>query len=1069
MLNYSVQAGELNDSTQDTLYPGEQVGANPFPGLRPFTIDDSHHFFGREGQVDEVLLKLYQNRSVTIMGYSGSGKSSLMYCGLIPVLYGGFMTDTGPHWKIITIRPGNSPVENLCKSAVSFLLDEGRIAPEDKEIHTAIINSVLRSSPQGLVELAKYLQSSEGDNVFFLIDQFEELFRFKESKDEESINEATTYVNLLLGAVGQREVPAFVSLSMRSDFIGECASFPGLTQMINTSNYLVPQMTRDQKRLAIEGPVAVGSGRISQRLVKRLLSDIGDNQDQLPILQHALMRTWDYWVANREEGEPMDVRHYNAIGRIAQALSLHANEAYDELSLQERGIAEVLFKGITEKNSEGLEMRRPAKVADVAALAQVSDDQVIEVVEKFRKPGRSFLMPGLQVDLKPSSVVELSHESFMRIWTRLSTWVDEEHDSAQMYRRVSDAAAMYQIGKTSLWRPPDLQLALNWQKKQKPTREWGQRYDIAFERAVVFLDTSRITYEAELKSQEMLQRRMLQRARVTNLILALLLLIATGFFVYGFIQKIDADRQRDFAKTKRIEAEAATVEANEQRERAQVALEDNLEKQRQIEFKTKELEINYEKLQVALNTAEYQKGRAERNLADAKIQRDSANIARGEAVRNLDSAIVNYKNSVRLLMLAKAQSLGAKSEGIDDPQLAGLTSMQGYLFHTKYEGKKYDPYIFRGLYYSLAKLYGYNYNAVKIPGGLKNRMYAIAVSGNSTSFYTTGSDGKIVKGDYLNPDAKSVMLFENSGFPNKVLALSKDEKYLVNGSDSSYVEIINLSSTSSKPVKVEGHTRFVTDIKFMPDNSGFITASADRTLRFTNQQSGASKNLLSLPYELKSIDISPNGKQLVGVSAAGKMVLVDLTNNTYKEVWTDDSTIKLKDSTKSLKVANRILSVAWHPNSQMIAFGVEVLNENRKPVRGIVKLLDMQTQSIKELTGHKSGIADLEFSPDGLLLASAGLDSKLQMWVVDHPEDLPIVMDNNNGSVWDVEFTKNSKYLIASCNNGEIRIWPTDPKMLAESVCPKMERNMSQDEWDSYVGQDIDYESTCQSLLFNKF
>jgi WD40 repeat protein len=104
----------------------------------------------------------------------------------------------------------------------------------------------------------------------------------------------------------------------------------------------------------------------------------------------------------------------------------------------------------------------------------------------------------------------------------------------------------------------------------------------------------------------------------------------------------------------------------------------------------------------------------------------------------------------------------------------------------------------------------------------------------------------------------------------------------------------------------------------------------------------------------------------------------------------------LKDSTKSVKVANRILSVAWHPNSQMIAFGVEVLNESRIPVRGVVKLLDLQTKSIKELTGHKSGIADLEFSPDGSLLASAGLDSKLQMWVVDHPEDLPIIMDNNN-------------------------------------------------------------------------
>lgn len=1069
MLNYSVQAGELNDSTQDALYPGEQVGVNPFPGLRPFTIDDSHLFFGREGQVDEVLLKLYNHRSVTIMGYSGSGKSSLMYCGLIPILYGGFMTETGPHWKIITIRPGNSPIENLSKAAINFLLEEGRIAPEDKQIHKAIINSVLRSSSQGLVELAKYLQSSEGDNVFFLIDQFEELFRYKDSTNEESVNESTTYVNLLLQAVAQREVPAFVSLSMRSDFIGDCASFPGLTQMINASNYLVPQMTRDQKRMAIEGPVAVGGGRISQRLVKRLLSDIGDNQDQLPILQHALMRTWDYWVANREAGEPMDIRHYNAIGRISQALSLHANEAYDELSVPERGIAEVLFKVITEKNSEGLEMRRPAKVADVAALAQVSDAQVIEVVEKFRKPGRSFLMPGLQVDLKPSSVIELSHESFMRIWTRLSTWVDEEHESAQMYRRVSDAAAMYQIGKTSLWRPPDLQLALNWQKKQKPTREWAQRYDIAFERAIVFLDTSRITFEAELKNQEMLQRRMLQRARVTNLILALLLLIATGFFVYGFFQKIEADGQRLAAEDGRKQAEAATVEAKEQKRIAEEALADNKVKQKEIESKSKTLEIQNIRLNDLLKYAQSQKNRAERNFAEATIQRDSARIERDNAKVQYNRAEVSLKESNRLYMLTIAQSLGAKSEGIDDPQLAGLTAMQGYLFHTKYEGKKYDPYIFRGLYYALAKLNGYNYNAVKIPGGLKNRMYALAVSANSTSFYTTGSDGKIVKGDYLNPEVKSTLVFENKGFPNKVLALSKDEKYLVNGSDSSYVEIINLASTSAKPKKVEGHTRFVTDIEFMPDNSGFITSSADRTLRFTNQESGQSKKILSLPYELKSIDISPNGKQLVGVSPSGKMVLVDLGNNTYKEIWNDESTIKLKDSTKSAKVANRILSVAWHPNSEMIAFGVEVLNEARKPVRGIVKLLNLKTQSIKELTGHKSGIADLEFSPDGSLLASAGLDSKLQMWVVDHPEDLPIIMDNNNGSVWDVEFTKNSKYLIASCNNGEIRIWPTDPKMLAESVCPKMERNMSPDEWDSYVGKDIDYESTCQSLLFNKF
>ena len=569
MVNYSFQTAVVEEESPDLLISGDGTGVNPFPGLRPFTINECHLFFGRESQVDEILLKLSQHRSITVMGYSGSGKSSLMHCGLIPVLYGGFMTQTGPYWQVITIRPGNSPIDNLANAVVNSLLQQGRIEEKDREIHKAIFSSVLRSGPQGLVEIAKFLQSRSGENVFFLIDQFEELFLFKDTENEETAGESALYVNLVLTAIHQKEVPVYISLNMRSDFIGDCASFAGLTQMINDSNYLVPQMTREQKRMAIEGPVAVGGGRISQRLVKRLLNDIGDNQDQLPILQHALMRTWDYWIANHEPSEPLDIRHYNAIGKISQALSLHANEAYDELSSREKEIAEVLFKSITEKNQENTGMRRPCKIGLVAELADASDSEVIKVVEQFRRPGRSFLMPGTQVVLRSESIIELSHESLMRIWNRLSSWVDEEFESAQMYKRISDAAAMYQIGKTGLWRPPDLQLALNWQKKQRPTRTWAQRYDIAFERAIVFLDTSRITYEAELKNQEMLQRRMLRRARVTNVVLAIFLLIAVAFFFFGLTQRIAADQQAAIARNEAKRANDLRIEAEQQRKIAE--------------------------------------------------------------------------------------------------------------------------------------------------------------------------------------------------------------------------------------------------------------------------------------------------------------------------------------------------------------------------------------------------------------------------------------------------------------------------------------------------------------------
>ncbi|MFN8807194.1 MAG: High-affnity carbon uptake protein Hat/HatR, partial [Bacteroidota bacterium] len=425
MLNYSVQVGEQEESLAD-LPISERLSSNPFPGLRPFSMDECHLFFGRESHIEEILLKLSQKRSVAVLGYSGSGKSSLMYSGVIPMLYGGFMTDTGPNWKVLVTRPGGSPLRSLVESVVNLLVEEGRLEPEDVPIQRAIILSVLRNSSDGLMEIVRYVQTHLRENVFLLIDQFEELFRYRATESFDDDNEALEYVNLVLNLAHQRTVPAYVAINMRADFIGNCASFPGLTELINDSTYLVPQLSREQKRKVIEGPVAVGGGRISSRLVKRLLSDIGDNQDQLPLLQHVLMRTWDYWVANREGNEPMDLRHYNAVGQLSQALSLHANEAFDELTTDERAIAEILFKAITEKSQDNLGIRRQAKISLVARLAETSDERVIAVVERFRQKGRSFLMPAHNVPIHSDSNIELAHESLMRIWTRLTTWVDEE-------------------------------------------------------------------------------------------------------------------------------------------------------------------------------------------------------------------------------------------------------------------------------------------------------------------------------------------------------------------------------------------------------------------------------------------------------------------------------------------------------------------------------------------------------------------------------------------------------------------------------------------------------------------
>ena len=512
--------------------------ANPFPGLRPFKIEESHLFFGREGQSDEVLLKLSKSRFVGVIGPSGSGKSSFIYCGVLPILYGGFLTDASPNWEVVVTRPGGGPIDNLAEALLKTSKDYNYAEAEDKKIKRTIVSTLLRSSSLGLVEAIQQFRKSEDVNYLVLVDQFEELFRFKDSTDPNSVNESLAFINLLMEAVNYEDSQIYVAITMRSDFIGDCAQFPELTRKINDSHYLIPQMTRDQKRRAIEGPVAVGNAKIAPRLVQQLLNDLGDNPDQLPILQHALMRTWSYWARFRDyEDEVLDLKHYEAIGTMSEALSMHANEAYDELDEAQKHICEVLFKAITEKRGENFGIRRPTKLNEIASICDVSEADVIEVIEKFREPGRSLLTPAHGNALTSKSMIDISHESLMRIWVRLKNWVDDEADAVQMYLRLAEAANMYQVGKAGLWRPPDLQLALNWQVKHKPTLVWGQRYHPAFERTMIFLEYSKKEFETEQRIKELEAKRKLQRARTTAIVFGIITGFALIALVYAFVQQ----------------------------------------------------------------------------------------------------------------------------------------------------------------------------------------------------------------------------------------------------------------------------------------------------------------------------------------------------------------------------------------------------------------------------------------------------------------------------------------------------------------------------------------------------
>ena len=530
---------------------------NPFPGLRPFEPDEDHLFFGREKEIDELLRRLRASRFLSVVGTSGSGKSSLVRSGLIPSLYSGFMVNAGSTWRVATLRPGEDPIGHLAAALnqSGVLGTEGEMASTNR----VLLEATLRRSTRGLVDAVRQARIPPEDNLLVIVDQFEELFRFRRSRQiENSRDEAVAFVKLLLEATRQPEVPIYVVLTMRSDFIGDCMEFPGLPEAVNAGQYLVPRMTRDELRSAITGPIAVAGGEIAPRLVLRLLNDLGDNHDQLPVLQHALMRTWDHWERHRNQGrnqgrnydEPIDISDYEAVGTLQHALSLHAEEAFLETNSDaNRKIAEQIFKALTDTFSDPRGIRRPTSIRELSAICEASEPEVIQIVEIFRRPGRSFLMPPAVTLLESRSIVDLSHESLMRCWTRLITWAEEERASAQVYARLSQASAWFAEGTAGLWHNPELELGLRWRRQDHPTAAWAQRYDSSFARAMDFLDRSekeRARFEAE-REQE--RKRKLRHVQWAAAVLGIMLVVAVSLAFFAWSEKRRAEANLQLAKT----------------------------------------------------------------------------------------------------------------------------------------------------------------------------------------------------------------------------------------------------------------------------------------------------------------------------------------------------------------------------------------------------------------------------------------------------------------------------------------------------------------------------------------
>jgi WD40 repeat protein len=516
------------------MTPTNVPAGEPFLGLRPFEEEDQGLFCGRGSHVDDVLTRLDSHRFVAIVGLSGSGKSSLVKAGVIPKLRADWLKNTSSHWLIALATPGAAPVERLSDSFVEAVrkYHEGR--SQAMPASAEELRELIRSGSLGLRAAVEAARLPERMRVLLVVDQFEELFRYQQREKQD---EAEMFVQELLEATAdevsedgeRRPSKIYVVITMRSEYLGECARYEGLAEAVNASLYLTPRLSRDQLKAAIVLPAAKCGGEV--KIVNRLINAVADDQDQLPVLQHALMLCWE--LGNGV----IDAKQYDEIGG-ADALGWHAENVLGKLGEEgspQRKIAEKVFKRITKpgiKDSADQDgLRDPASLDEICRQIGHPREEVEPVIDVFRRwrpqARRAFLRPIEGEPLSGDSMIDITHESLIRKWKTLQGWVSSEAESAQAYARLLEEAG--NAHAEDHLRLRDLALYEGFLDSGQWSEAWAERYGGDYRKAIEYVRRSRTYFE----------NRDRQRRRQWILGAAAVVAIAavTGFAVGFIIQR----------------------------------------------------------------------------------------------------------------------------------------------------------------------------------------------------------------------------------------------------------------------------------------------------------------------------------------------------------------------------------------------------------------------------------------------------------------------------------------------------------------------------------------------------
>ena len=380
----------------------------PYRGLFAFREEDASFFKGRDAFTQMLVAAVQQQSLVAVIGPSGSGKSSVVFAGLIPLLR------SQGNWRIVTFRPGDRPFRNLAAKLVPLL--ETHRSETDQLLE---INKQTKALQQGDLALrdvvTRILEKKGGERLLLVVDQFEELYTLCRDARERLL-----FLDSLLEAV-ERTPDFTLVLTLRADFLGQALSYRPFGDALQYADLKLSPMNREELQAAVEQPATMLGVTIESGLTERIIDAVSAQAGDLPLLEFALTTLWA-----KQRDAQLTHAAYEEIGGVEAALSRYAEEAYGRLNEEEKERARRIFIQLV-RPGEGTEDTR--RLATRTEVGEENWDLVTRLAD-------ARLVVSSRDEGTGEETVEIVHEALIGGWERLRQWIEVDRSFRTWQERL---------------------------------------------------------------------------------------------------------------------------------------------------------------------------------------------------------------------------------------------------------------------------------------------------------------------------------------------------------------------------------------------------------------------------------------------------------------------------------------------------------------------------------------------------------------------------------------------------------------------------------------------------------